>query len=135
MSDFTDVEIVLPHAKGIAFDGCHKIYVLMDKQQVEKMRGYGYGDDDGSFLITADQVTKSEMLYILENWYDDSCSLKFIHAVSSVPEGTDPNEGFTDLIPQGAEWEDECEDCGEEGCKGVCNDYDDEEEDEDDEDY
>ena len=123
MSDFTDVEIVLPHAKGIAFDGCHKIYVLMDKEQVEKMRGYGYGDDDGSFLITADQVTKSEMLYILENWYDGSCSLKFINAVSSVPEGTDPNEGFTDLIPQGAEWEDDDYEDGEDG------------EDEDDEDY
>jgi len=123
MIDFTDVEIVLPHAKGIAFDGCHKIYVLMDKEQVEKMTGYGYGDDYGSYLLTADKMSKAEMLDTLETWFAESCSLRFINAVSSVPEGTDPNEGFTDLIPQGADWRDDEDE-----------DYDDEE-DEDDEDY
>ena len=132
MVDFFETEIAVQDAKAIAFDGCHKIYVLMDDAQVEKMRGYGYGDDEGSFLITIDQVRKVEMLDILKNWYAGSCSLKFINSVATV-DG-DPNEGFEDLIPQGAEWEEECEDCGEEGCKGVCNDYDDEE-DEDDEDY
>ena len=30
--------------EGVAFDGCHKVFILMDKEQVEKMRGYGYGD-------------------------------------------------------------------------------------------
>jgi len=101
MIDFTDVEIVLPHAKGIAFDGCHKIYVLMDNEQVEKMTTYGYGDDDGSYLLTADKMSKAEMLDTLERWFADSCSLRFINAVSTV-DG-DPNEGFTDLIPQGAD--------------------------------
>ena len=124
MIDFTDVEIVLPHAKGIAFDGCHKIYVLMDKEQVEKMTGYGYGDDYGSYLLTADKMSKAKMLETLETWFAESCSLRFIQGVSSVPEGTDPNEGFTDLIPQGADWQDDEDE-----------DYDDEEEDEDDEDY
>lgn len=124
MIDFTDVEIVLPHAKGIAFDGCHKIYVLMDKEQVEKMTGYGYGVDEGSYLLTADKMSKAEMLDTLENWFAESCSLRFIHGVSSVPEGTDPNEGFTSLIEQGADWRDDEDE-----------DYDDEEEDEDDEDY
>jgi hypothetical protein len=124
MIDFTDVEIVLPHAKGIAFDGCHKIYVLMDKEQVEKMTGYGYGVDEGSYLLTADKMSKAEMLDTLENWFAESCGLRFINAVSSVPEGTDPNEGFSDLIAQGADWEEDEEE-----------DYDDEEEDEDDEDY
>ena len=132
MVDFFETEIAVQDAKAIAFDGCHKIYVLMDDAQVEKMRSYGYGDDDGSFLVTADEVRKVEMLDILKNWYEGSCGLKFINAVSTV-DG-DPNEGFVDLIPQGAEWEEECEDCGEQGCQGVCNDYDDEEEDEDDED-
>lgn len=124
MIAWTDVEIVLPHAKAIAFDGCHKIYVLMDKEQVAKMTTYGYGDDDGSYLLTADKLSKAEMLDTLERWFDDSCSLRFINAVSSVPEGTDPNEGFVDLIAQGADWEeDEDED-----------DYEDEE-DEDENDY
>lgn len=125
MIDFTDVEIVLPHAKGIAFDGCHKIYVLMDNEQVEKMTGYGYGVDEGSYLLTADKMSKAEMLDTLETWFAESCSLRFIHGVSSVPEGTDPNEGFTSLIEQGADWRDDEDE-----------DYDDEEEeDEDDEDY
>jgi len=29
-------------AKAIAWDTCHKIYVLMDDEQVELMRGYEY---------------------------------------------------------------------------------------------
>jgi hypothetical protein len=132
MPDWTDVEIVLPHAKAIAFDGCHKIYVLMDNEQVAKMTTYGYGDDDGSYLLTADKLSKAEMLDTLEKWFADSCSLKFINAVSSVPEGTDPNEGFSTLIGQ-FEY-DECDDCGEVGCQGVCNDYEDGE-DEDENDY
>jgi len=100
--------------------------VLMDNEQVEKMTGYGYGDDEGSYLLTADKMSKAEMLETLETWFAESCSLRFIHGVSSVPEGTDPNEGFTDLIPQGADWRDDEDE-----------DYDDEEEDEDedDEDY
>jgi hypothetical protein len=110
MIDWTDVEIVLPHAKAIAFDGCHKIYVLMDKEQVAKMTTYGYGDDEGSYLLTADKMSKGEMADTLASWFAESCSLRFIHGVSSVPEGTDPNEGFTDLIPQGADWQDDDDD-------------------------
>ena len=110
MIDWTDVEIVLPHAKAIAFDGCHKIYVLMDNEQVAKMTTYGYGDDEGSYLLTADKMSKAEMLETLEGWFADSCSLRFIHGVSSVPEGTDPNEGFTSLIEQGADWQDDDDD-------------------------
>jgi hypothetical protein len=125
MIDFTDVEIALPDAKGIAFDGCHKIYVLLDDEQVKKMTGYGYGDDEGSYLFTADKMTKREMLTTLEEWFAESCTLRFIQAVASVPEGTDPNEGFEDLIAQGADWrDDEDEDY-----------YYEQQEDEDDEDY
>jgi hypothetical protein len=132
MVDFFETEMALADAKGIAFDGCHKIYVLMDDAQMAKMVEYGYGEDDGSYLITADEMTKRQMLTTLENWYENSCGLRFINGVSTV-DG-DPNEGFVDLIPQGAEWEDECEDCGEERCQGVCNDYEDGE-DEDENDY
>ena len=31
----------LSTAAGIAWDGCHKIYVLMDNEQIEQMRGFG----------------------------------------------------------------------------------------------
>jgi hypothetical protein len=72
------------------------------------------------------------MLDTLKGWFEKSCSLRFIEAVESVPEGEDENNGFTSLIEQGAG--DDCEDCGERGCAGVCNDYEDEDEEEEDED-
>jgi hypothetical protein len=93
----------------------------MDNAQMDKMREYDYGVDEGSYLITAEEMTKRQMLTTIENWYANSCSLKFVNAVSTV-DG-DPNEGFEDLIPQGADWEEDEED-----------DYDDEE-DEDENDY
>jgi hypothetical protein len=131
MANFDEVEIAINYAKGIAWDTCHKIYLLMDNEQVEKMRGYGYGDEnDPDSLITREQMTADEMLETVKKWYDDSCSLRFVQSVETNLE--DPNEGFISLIGQ---FEDEdCEDCGESGCQGVCNDYDDEEDDEEDED-
>ena len=104
MIDWDEVGYAVEDAKGIAFDTCHKIYVLMDKEQVAKMTTYGYGDDDGSYLLTADKLSKAEMLDTLEGWFADSCSLRFIHGVSSVPEGTDPNEGFASLLPVRLDW-------------------------------
>ena len=81
-------------AKGIAFDTCHKIYVLMDDDQMALMKGYGYDP-----LIAADTTTPEQMLTTIRKWYNDSCGLRFVSGVRSV-DG-DPNEGFIDLIPQG----------------------------------
>jgi len=99
------------NAKGIAFDTCHKIYVLMDDQQVALMRGYGYGDEnDPDSLITSDQMTPSQMEDKVAEWFEHSCGLRFIQAVSTNPD--DPNEGYTDIISQfeGQGDEDEDED-------------------------
>jgi hypothetical protein len=85
-------------AKAIAFDTCHKIYVLMDDEQVELMIGYGY-----DCLITSQEASPEEFLSTLREWYDDSCGLRFINAVET--NHRDPNEGFTNLIPQFAEEE------------------------------
>lgn len=90
------VEVAVEMAKGIAFDTCHKIYVLMDDAQMEQMKGYGYDP-----LISSDQMTAKEMLATIRRWYADSCFLRFVEAVRTV-EG-DPNDGFTSLIPQGAD--------------------------------
>lgn len=90
------VEAALPEAKGIAFDTCHKIYVLMDDEQMAQMKEYGYDP-----LISADDTTPDEMLSTLMEWYENSCMLRFISAVHTNRE--DPNAGFADLIPQGAE--------------------------------
>lgn len=88
------------NAKAIAWDECHKIYVLMDDEQVELMRSYGYDT-----LITSDEMTPSEMSQKVMEWFGDSCSLRFISAVHT--DHNDPNAGFTDIISQ---FEVDCED-------------------------
>lgn len=102
----SELDLYTATAKGIAFDTCHKIYVLMDDKQVELMREYEY-----EMLFTSDQMTPSEMSEKVDEWYGESCSLKFIEAVSTNEE--DPNLGFENIVEQGAEWksyEDEDED-------------------------
>lgn len=95
----SELEFYAADAKGIAWDTCHKIYLLMDDQQVALMREYGYGDEnDPDSLITSDQMTPEEMVAKVSEWFEDSCSLKFIQAVRTV-EG-DPNEGFEDIVGQ-----------------------------------
>lgn len=80
-------------AKAIAWDGCHKIYVLMDDEQVALMRDYGYDT-----LITSDEMTPSEMSAKVMEWFDESCELRFISAVHT--DHDNPNNGFTDIISQ-----------------------------------
>lgn len=89
VQSYYDVREYTANAKGIAFDTCHKIYVLMDDEQVELMRGYGYDP-----LITSDQLDPSEMATVVMTWFKDACSLKFIQAVYS-----DDRE-FIDIISQ-----------------------------------
>lgn len=134
-----DVAEAVGSAEGIAFDGCHKIYVLMDSNQVHLMAGYGYGDDD-SPLFTRQQMSETELLDTLKSWYKkaQNCGLQFIDKVSTMPEGVDPNEGFESLIYQGYEQE-FCQHCGKfeanydqycDDCSDEFNSYDDEDDDE-----
>ena len=106
MADFYKTSVALPYAKGIAFDGCHKIYVLMDDDQMAQMKEYGYDP-----LISSDEMTPEEMFKTVKGWYDKSCPLRFISAVRTVKG--DPNKGFITLIDQGdgdeadEDWDDE----------------------------
>ena len=79
--------------EAIAWDTCHKIYILMDDEQVKLMREYGYDT-----LITTDEMSADEMFLLVEDWYDGSCSLRFIEAVST--NHINPNAGFETLSPQ-----------------------------------
>lgn len=89
----------LATAKAIAWDTCHKIYVLMDDEQVALMREYGYGDGNApDSLITSEEMTPKKMSATITKWFDSSCMLRFISAVRTTP--SDPNEGFTEIIPQ-----------------------------------
>lgn len=90
-------------AKAIAWDNCHKIYVLMDDEQVALMRKYGYGDEnDPDSLITSDEMTPEQMSQQVAEWFEDSCGLRFVSAVNTYHPN--PNEGFIEIIPQGVDW-------------------------------
>ena len=92
------VTTTLEDAKSIAWDGCHKIYVLMDDEQTEKMRSMGYGLDESHLCTVSEFANTAAVLDTLREWWADSCSLRFVEAVKTVPG--DPNEGFTSLIGQ-----------------------------------
>jgi len=79
------VQQALSSAKGMSWDECHKIYVLMDDHQVAHMAELGYAVMAPDFDV-------------LSKWFDESCSLRFVSAVRTV-DG-DPNEGFSNLIAQ-----------------------------------
>lgn len=115
MIDWDNVYDSIVDCRGIAFDTCHKIYVLMDDEQIIKMREYEYDP-----LYTIYDMGTDEMFETVKHWYAESCALKFIHAVSTMPEGEDPNDGFTTLVEQGARETDECYICGEDYCEGEC---------------
>ena len=83
----------LDTAVGIAWDGCHKIYVLEEDPQFDMMDEYGYDP-----LLRVDAIGKTEALATLRRWWDESCGLRFISAIRTV--AGDPNDGFTDLIAQ-----------------------------------
>ena len=100
ISNLHEIEGFLDEAKGIAWDTCHKVYIMLDDQEVEQMRGYEYDP-----LITSDEQTPAEMLATVLEWYRDSCGLRFISATRTTDTGTE----FFDVVPQFFE-EDEDED-------------------------
>lgn len=77
MASVSKLEKYTTTARGIAFDDCHKIYILLDSKEVEIMRGYPK-------LITSDEMSPQEMAKQVWDWYRASCPLRFIHAVSSI---------------------------------------------------
>ena len=90
----------ITNAKAIAWDTCHKIYLLMDSEQVELMRGYGYDP-----IITNEELNPDDMFSLVQEWYENSCSLRFIQAVST--NHINPNAGFESLVSQFDDYEEE----------------------------
>ena len=89
---------VLSDAKGIAWDTCHKIYIMMDDQEVSQMRDYEYDP-----LLTSADTTPEQMLTEVLRWYNDSCSLRFIDVTSTGENGTE----FYSLMGQFEDEEDD----------------------------
>lgn len=98
------LEEALTSATGIAWDGCHKIYVLMDEEQLDLMQSYGYGDSEGGSELMAIETEqdRARAFEIVKGWFEDSCGLRFISAVRTVPG--DPNDGFTTIVAQFEDW-------------------------------
>ena len=94
MLDWDAVADALESAKAIAWDECHKIYILMDDQQVEETRNY-------PVLITKDEMTENVMLITVQEWYRTSCGLKFVQSVATLADKSGGD--FDNLIPQGAD--------------------------------
>lgn len=91
---------VLHFAHAIAWDGCHKIYVVLDEIERDRFIEYGYTIVDG---------TPADMLATIRDWYDRSCPLVMVNSVRNNPV-TDPNDAidsetvFTTVIPQFTEY-------------------------------
>ena len=126
---FEPVMDAVMDARLVAFDGCHKIYLAMDDEQADWFRENYNGTSctDRTF-----EGTPKEMMRTLRTWWDESCGLKFISAVTT--NHADPNAGFMSLISQGEAWEYEnalkvyCDICDEPDCYGECQEPDDEDE-------
>lgn len=82
------VEVVIKLAKYQTWDGCHKIYLIMDEETGSKFNDYDYQLEEPN-------------IELLHRWFENSCGLRFIDAVTSVREGQDPNKGYVTLIKQG----------------------------------
>ena len=50
-----------------AYDGCHKIYILEDKEDLEDIKNKGYNEND---VYNIEDIEKI---------YNNSCSLRFIY--------------------------------------------------------
>jgi hypothetical protein len=95
---FVRVREAMDDAQLVAWDGCHKIYLACDPIEADWYeRNYEH-----TFRGTAD-----DMYETVSEWYDASCSLRFVSAVRHNP--VDPNEGFTEVIAQFEDYEDEDE--------------------------
>lgn len=83
-----DLRDKVSSCKAIAWDTCHKIYILMDDKSEDKMREYGY-----TSLILASDLTPSLLYSVVLNWYKKSCPLKFIYAITN-------DEDFYSVVSQ-----------------------------------
>jgi len=86
------LEEIVNECHSIAWDGCHKVYALMDAEQTQNMRDYEY-----EFLVESSDSNPYDLLEQITNWYESSCNLKFIDVVYTENNETE----FYALVAQG----------------------------------
>lgn len=80
--------IAVQRAKAMHFDGCHKIFISMDDEQVRRAMNIGYESYAPDYLQ-------------LREWFAQSCPMRFVSAVSTSMH--DANAFYTVLVPQAFE--------------------------------
>jgi len=87
------VQVAVEMSAGLMFDGCHKIYVLMDEGQVSHARELDYE------VVLSAGMTPRELMGIIRGWWGTAqeCGLQYVTALRSTVNGTQ----FVSLIPQG----------------------------------
>lgn len=76
-------------ALAMTWDGCHKIYLLMDEKTVEE-----YKHDPERW----EQMRKPDF-DAMEDWYDASCALRFVATSAYGPDG---DKVIEHIVGQGA---------------------------------
>lgn len=79
------VQDALDGAVSITWEGCHKVYICMDAESHDQQIEWGY-----DMILVGDKDEAIEQLY---DWFNDSCGLRFISAITNGSE-------FKRLIPQ-----------------------------------
>lgn len=87
----------LDGAAGVAWDGCHKVYILAAPETVAYMR-----DLDYPHVVVRGAVPDGVLYEVVSDWWDRSCGLRFVDAVA--PAGGKPAGVFTAVIGQGDDW-------------------------------
>jgi len=87
----TKVEEAVDTAVSITWEGCHKIYIMADKAADKDMIGMGYD--------TVKVDDKDKAVAQLFEWWESSCSLRFINRIETTG-GKVGNDQFFDVIPQ-----------------------------------
>lgn len=105
MSNWDKVREACQTAVSVSFDGCHKIYLSMDKPQHDYMVELGYEpvrivDDPQATPADDNEVCRDDAYLYVSDLYSLSCSLRFVEAVRTVNGDVMCNDGFTSLVPQ-----------------------------------
>lgn len=105
MSNWDKVREACQTAVSVSFDGCHKIYLSMDKPQHDYMVELGYEpvlivDDPQATPVDDNEVDRADAYLYVRDLYSLSCSLRFVEAVRTVNGDVMCNDGFTSLVPQ-----------------------------------